>query len=248
MLVGTWALWTVTFLMAASINRGGMLAMLAALAVPLVLRTSRLWMPLVLTTVLISSIAFVDLEFSLGGRRAISPRQLVLNALSIVDRDASDDLSGTREWRLRWWQKIVDYTLFGDHGWTGKGFGINLHRDDGVATSRASILRSPHNGHLTVLARSGLPGACLWLALQSCFAVTMVRALRYARRHGRTGLAALHAWVLAYWAAFVVNASFDVFLEGPQGGIWFWCLMGFGMALMDAQRRGASDPTWTVSR
>jgi hypothetical protein len=43
--------------------------------------------------------------------------------------------------------------------------------------------------------------------------------------------------VLAFWLAFMVNASVDVFLEGPQGGIWFWCLMGFGIAALEAQRR-----------
>jgi hypothetical protein len=33
-----------------------------------------------------------------------------------------------------------------------------------------------------------------------------------------------------YWVAFIVNASFDVFLEGPMGGVWFWVLFGFGLA------------------
>jgi hypothetical protein len=34
----------------------------------------------------------------------------------------------------------------------------------------------------------------------------------------------------------MVNAAFDVFLEGPQGGVWFWCLIGFGIAALEAQR------------
>jgi hypothetical protein len=44
----------------------------------------------------------------------------------------------------------------------------------------------------------------------------------------------VHVWILAYWAAFMVNASFDVFLEGPQGAIWFWSLFGFGLAIVEA--------------
>ena len=36
----------------------------------------------------------------------------------------------------------------------------------------------------------------------------------------------------------MINASFDVYLEGPQGGIWFWSFFGFGMALLEVQRRG----------
>ena len=37
-------------------------------------------------------------------------------------------------------------------------------------------------------------------------------------------------------SAFMVNSSFDVYLEGPQGGIWFWALMGFVIALTEEQR------------
>jgi hypothetical protein len=28
-----------------------------------------------------------------------------------------------------------------------------------------------------------------------------------------------------------------VFLEGPQGGIWFWSIFGFGIVAADKQRR-----------
>ena len=44
-------------------------------------------------------------------------------------------------------------------------------------------------------------------------------------------------WILAYWTALLVNGSFDVYLEGPQGGIWFWCIFGLGIAAVEAQRR-----------
>jgi len=27
-----------------------------------------------------------------------------------------------------------------------------------------------------------------------------------------------------------------VFLEGPQGGIWYWCVVGFAVALTEEQR------------
>ncbi len=44
-------------------------------------------------------------------------------------------------------------------------------------------------------------------------------------------LANVNLWILAYWLALIVNMSFDVYLEGPQGGIWFWCLVGYIIAL-----------------
>ena len=43
-------------------------------------------------------------------------------------------------------------------------------------------------------------------------------------------------FLLAYWAAFIANIAFDVYLEGPVGGIWFWCLFGIGMAAVRIHR------------
>jgi hypothetical protein len=28
----------------------------------------------------------------------------------------------------------------------------------------------------------------------------------------------------------MTNAAFDVFIEGPMGGIWFWTIYGIGLA------------------
>jgi hypothetical protein len=41
----------------------------------------------------------------------------------------------------------------------------------------------------------------------------------------------LLGWVFVYWLAALVNGSFDVYLGGPQGGIWFWSMIGLGLAL-----------------
>jgi hypothetical protein len=37
---------------------------------------------------------------------------------------------------------------------------------------------------------------------------------------------------LSYWLAFMINVSFDVVLEGPHGGIWFWTVYGVGLAAL----------------
>ena len=103
-----------------------------------------------------------------------------------------------------------------------------------------ATLRSPHNAHLNILARSGLPGALAWAALQLTFAGMLILAYRRARARGQDLWTRLNLWTLASWAAFMINASFDVYLEGPQGGIWFWSFFGFGIALLEVQRRGAA--------
>jgi hypothetical protein len=174
-------------------------------------------------------------------QRALSPRQVADNITSIFSQRAASagGLDDTREWRLQWWTDIVDYTLFGPYFWTGKGFGINLADDDGyqVAGEDEAQLRSPHSAHLTALARMGVPGAAVWILLQLCFGALLVRAHRQATRVRQDSWARLHLWILSYWCAFLVNASFDVFLEGPQGGICFWSLVGFGLAALEAWKR-----------
>jgi hypothetical protein len=37
--------------------------------------------------------------------------------------------------------------------------------------------------------------------------------------------------------ALFVNASFDVYLEGPVGGIWFWSVFGVGIGAPLIYRR-----------
>jgi hypothetical protein len=50
-----------------------------------------------------------------------------------------------------------------------------------------------------------------------------------AHRRRETHWFGLLAFLFVYWLAFLINASFDVFLEGPVGGIWFWCVYGMGI-------------------
>ena len=64
--------------------------------------------------------------------RAISAEQLVENVDSIFGARDNQDLSGTKEWRLHWWETIIDYTINGPYFWTGKGFGVDLGADDNV--------------------------------------------------------------------------------------------------------------------
>ena len=46
---------------------------------------------------------------------------------------------------------------------------------------------------------------------------------------------------LCYAMAIVINAAFDVTLEGPMQGIWFWCLFGFGIGSVMVYRAQAAD-------
>jgi hypothetical protein len=158
--------------------------------------------------------------------------QLLENITSVFSDVRDPGLEGTEQFRLAWWGTIVDYTVFGDYFWTGKGFGINLADDDGFQSTADGSLRAPHNSHLTVLARMGVPGFLLWAGLQAAFATGLLRAALSNRRAGQMLLAATAFWLLAYWLAMVIDTSFDPYLEGPQGGIWLWTVIGAGLVVM----------------
>jgi len=233
--------WFLAFGIAGAVSRASIVPILAGGGIVLALRPStRLWRP-VLTTVVMAVAFFASgVRVQVRSGRYLSASDMVANLRSVSGDDATGKREATREWRLEWWRTIIGYTIHGRYFWTGKGYGINLARDDGfVVGNRDRPLRSPHNGHLTILARSGVPGEALWLLLQGGFALALLRGYRRAVRSSRDWWARVNLWVLAYWTTFVVNAAFEVSLEVPHGGICFWSLFGFGIAALNAQRAEA---------
>jgi len=214
-------------------NRGGMLAIFLALGLSMIFRpNNRLKRFIVPAAVIIVALLLIDPTFSPRGGREVSPRQFVENVTSIFDSEAG--LQNTVNWRLKWWTKIVDYTLGGQYFWTGKGYAVNLAVADGFYTGDPN--RHPHNAHLNFLARSGVPGVIAWLVLQGTICIVLLRCIKRAESLRLRGQANLFIWLLCYWLAFQVNMSFDVYLEGPQGGIPFWSLVGLIIAMSEMQR------------
>jgi hypothetical protein len=233
-----WTLWIVSFLTFASINRAGMLAALAGLALVLSMQAKvAQWLR---AAFLLGSFCSLGLAFDFridhGGPRQISTSQLIANLQSVVGLGDDRHLAGTREWRMSWWEEIVDYTVFGPYFWTGRGFGINLADTDAYQVDPHQRLRSPHNGHMTLLARTGVPGLSSWLILQVAFAGSLIRAHRRMRALGQDRLARLCVWTLGYWMAAQVNITFGTALESPQAGIWFWSIFGLGLAAIARSR------------
>jgi len=163
--------------------------------------------------------------------RSISARQLADNIVSIANQ-SGEQTEATKTWRLEWWNIIIANTVFGPNFWTGRGFGLNLAEADGFLGKNEDgnpELRSPHNVHMTVLARAGVPGMAVWLALLTSWFAMMMHAMWTARHRGETEWAGLFLFIGCYASSIVINATFDVALEGPMQGIWFWCLVGFGI-------------------
>ncbi|MEM1210947.1 MAG: O-antigen ligase family protein [Planctomycetota bacterium] len=220
-------------------SRGAMLATLAAVGLATVFYPRSEWLPraLLIGLGVLTVVIVVDPVVTLPGReRQVSVEQAVQNVVSIVGDSNTGDLSGTKSWRLDWWEKIVGYTFGGDYFWTGKGFGVNLANVDGFQVFEDESLRSPHNAAMTVLARAGVPGLAMWSAVHLVWLGMMIGLYRRARLAGQEAWARLAVALVAYWLALHVHAAFDVYFEGPMGGFWVWSVMGLGVGAAWVQR------------
>jgi hypothetical protein len=230
--------WFATLALASAINRGAMLSVIVPVAFAMImLGRFRLMLITILAVVSIFAVLLV-IEDSFtqyndpNTQRQVSARQIVENAKSIVET-SGQQTEGTKRWRLQWWEIIINDTVYGPNFWTGRGFGINLADADGFAgvdpRNAAPPTRSPHNAHMTLLARAGVPGLVLWsIVLISWFGMQL-NAILSARARGHERWAKLFLFVMCYASTIIINATFDVVLEGPMQGVWFWCLFGFGV-------------------
>jgi hypothetical protein len=175
---------------------------------------------------------FTYVEATSSEDRPISTRQIVENVMSIMGK-SGEQAAGTESWRLDWWNYIISDTLFGPHFWAGRGFGLNIALEDGFSDWNPNLdrppLRSPHNIQMMLLARAGVPGLVLWLCFVASWFGMMARAFLTAHRHRHTQWSGLFLFVSCYIGSAIIDASFDPVLEGPMMGIWFWCLIGFGI-------------------
>ena len=239
-----WALWLGAVAVVGIGNRGGLLAASTSAAVVLYVRNAGRWLTLFFVALaLMVPLILVDPVIKVSNGRELSVGQMIDNVTSLFGEADRPGLEGTKEFRLRWWSTIADYTIGGPFFWTGKGFGINLADDDGFQPTADRSLRAPHNGHMEILARMGVPGLVLWITLQAVYGFSLLRAANRARARGDLYWVQILGFVFIYWLAALVNASFDPYLQGPQGGIWFWTIFGVGMAAMRmSDSRSTADP------
>jgi O-antigen ligase/polysaccharide polymerase Wzy-like membrane protein len=223
----------VAFIMAATASRGGMLATLIPVLIAALLLGQIRKVAAIACFACVVLVAASAIESTTGqaDRRELSPRQLIANVQSIAGY-SDEKLEGTKRWRLEWWEIILKHTVYGPSFWTGRGFGLNLADADGFqgrTDPMIPLLRSPHSVHMTILARAGVPGFALWGLFLLSWLGAMTAGMLRAHSRGDSEWARLFLWITCYVLAFVINASFDVTLEGPAHGIWFWCLVGLGL-------------------
>jgi hypothetical protein len=155
----------------------------------------------------------IDIQGDAQGR-TISLSQITDNFSSIVSTNIDGNLAENKVWRLIWWAKLVNESFTVQHFFVGKGLGMSLAGND--ISNTDDNLRSPHNFHLTILARFGYLVFITWII----WLVSLFKPLFTKKLAGKT-LA-----ITSILLAFIINGSFDVFFEGPMGAFPFWTFVG----------------------
>ena len=146
--------------------------------------------------------------------RTISLSQITDNFSSIVSSDIDGSLTDNKVWRLVWWAKLLNESFTVEHFFIGKGLGMSLAGND--LTSVDENLRSPHNFHLTIIARFGYIIFFIWVYWLYLLFKPLFKKQLSGKMLGLTCIL----------LAFIINGSFDVFFEGPMGAFPFWTLVG----------------------
>ena len=243
------------FLVVAGIqNRGGFLAAIAGLGVTFWYARSRQrhFVGIMCTVVILVGLIFsvTDIRVSFfSNDRDISADQLVENLVSVVNPDAvatSGDLVSNSSWRLDLWSEILrDVNL--NAPVLGRGYGVSLGGLYGFQGVGETELRSAHNSHMTIFARSGYLGIGLWFLMWVIWFIAMIRSRRALAARGLSVEAAVAVVAMACALAVLVNAVFDPSIEAPPVSAWIWSIYGLGLGLMLLTRPSRTAPNWDQS-
>jgi hypothetical protein len=238
-------LWSIAALiviaLVATQNRGGLLAAAAGIMVGLAFFADR--MRLIMRAVAVAALMIglgTLLSFQIAGNaasqgRSFSASQLFANVASIAGAHESGNQNGTVQGRLVLWSQTLDKEVSDDRLVYGYGFGTNLAYLAGGVTGSGNLnsdpLRSPHNSHLDVLARLGIVGAVLWVALWIGWYWRLIRGCRrLAQRalYTRRRVAVLCMMVVT---ASLIGSFFDPSLEGAEAAVLLWIAFGIGLVV-----------------
>ena len=210
------------FLIIAAYNRAGMLTYLSGMLIFLLTYRKRFSsatifsyariIPVVLLLVLIPY-ANTKVEENFQGR-TVGLEQLKQNVVSIFSTDVEGSLSDNKVWRLAWWYTIITESLQPKNILMGKGVGVNLALINDIKVESES-LRAPHSFHLNILARFGWIVFFVWI-------YWMVIHFKKIKKENPEFMVIS----LIIMTAFLINASFDVYLEGQVGALPFWTWIG----------------------
>ena len=238
------AVWSIVALLAIALsatqNRGGLLGATAGAVVGLAFIPSRDRVRLIARAVAVTVLGLglavalsLKIPSAAGQGRAFSATQLIENVASIGGGARTGNLGGSVAGRDQLWSMVFHAQVADSRLMDGLGFGVNLPYlvGDYQVTFGSDPLRSPHNSSDDVLARMGLVGISLWIAMWLGWYWRLIAACqRLARRglHARRQVAVLCMMVST---AILVSSFFDPQLEGGQIAALLWTAFGVGVAV-----------------
>jgi O-antigen ligase len=230
----------VVMALSATQNRGGLLGAAAGAIVGLVFFPLRDRLRLIVRAVAVIALGLglaVQLSLKIptteAQGRAFSASQLIANVASIAGANQSDNLAGTVAGRDLLWSLIFQKQVADGHLADGLGFGVNLPYlvNDYQVTKGPNPLRSPHNSHDDILARMGLVGLSLWIALWAGWYWRLVTGCRRLARCGLYARRQVGILCLMVTTAILVSSFFDPQLEGAQVAALLWTAFGVGVTV-----------------
>jgi O-antigen ligase len=245
----------VTIALAATQNRASLLGVMAGAAVGLVFLPGRERLRLIVRAAAVAALGLglaLALSLQIPGTsqtqgRAFSASQLIDNVLSIGGGGGSSDLEGTVAGRDQLWSLVLNQEVVEGKLFYGLGFGVNLPYlvGDTQVTYGADPLRSPHNSHDDVLARMGLIGISLWIALWLGWYWQLVMGCRRLARRGLYARRQVAVLCIMVVSAILVSAYFSPQLEGAQIAALLWTAFGVGIAVTSSRGWLAGQPAST---
>jgi hypothetical protein len=238
------AFWSVMALvvigLSATQNRGGLLGVALGGIVGLSFVRDRLGLmarAVLVVALGLSLASLLSLKIPFPGLqgREFSASQLIANVVSFGGEKVGGNLNGTVRGRQELWTRVVDKQITDGRLVEGAGFGPNLAAAVGVYDEGKDTLRSPHNSHLDVMARMGLVGVGIWVALWGTWYWRLVGGCRRLAREGLHVRRQVAVLCLTVNTAILVSSFFDPQLEGPQVAAILWTAFGVGIAVTTAR-------------
>jgi hypothetical protein len=131
------------------------------------------------------------------------------------------------EARVYWYGEVADRIR--SHMLVGEGFGKPLTSE--INPQNGSIIRQPHNSHISVLARLGAAGLGVWLLFHFCILKRFIHILR--KREYRDAKAyQIALWFFIFYTILMIVSSVQPGLEYPTGSIPFYFCTGFALGFI----------------
>jgi hypothetical protein len=145
---------------------------------------------------------------------------------------SSSSANANARWRLAFWRYLLRQSIHDPVFGVGFGkpadftwHGVTYDPRSQAPGAPASDVTGAHNSFVAMLYRAGAPALLATLALMVVAVARLVPLIRRTSGEDR----ALAIWPLAALAIATGQASFNVVLEGPYMGIFFWAALGLAL-------------------